>query len=119
MVKRNPEPYFIFEKIRQLLLFVEQRKLGNEILKKMLPVIYSHPNMDFDSVLTTIDFREQRIEEILEFLPALRRKYLEIRKREGREAKIRWVMGQMRKRAVGNVSLRELHERVSKEIVHG
>lgn len=117
--KKKAQPDFSFEKIRKLLLFVEQRKLGNEILKKMLPVIYSHPNMDFDSVLTTIDFREQRIEEILEFLPALRRKYLEIRKREGREAKIRWVMGQMRKRAVGNVSLRELHERVSKEIVHG
>ncbi|MGB5107087.1 MAG: Glu-tRNA(Gln) amidotransferase subunit GatE [Candidatus Zixiibacteriota bacterium] len=110
---------FNFEKIRQLLLFVEQRNLGNEILKKMLPEVYEHPNMDFDSVLTTIDFREQRIDEILEFLPALRRKYLEIRKREDDEAKIRWVMGQMRKRAVGNVSLRELHGRITKEINHG
>ena len=117
--KKKAQPDFNFEKIHQLLLFVEKRNLGNEILKKMLPVTYSHPNMDFDSVLTTVDFREQKIEEILEFLPALRRKYLEIRKREGHEAKIRWVMGQMRKRAVGNVSLRELHERVSKEIVGG
>ena len=117
--KKKAPTDFNFEKIRQLLLFIEQRNLGNEIFKKMLPEVYEHPNMDFDSVLTTIDFREQRIDEILEYLPALRRKYLEIRKRENYDAKIRWVMGQMRKRAVGNVSLRELHGRITKEINHG
>lgn len=117
--KKNAPPDFSFEKVRQLLLFLEQRKLGNEILKKMLPVVFAHPNMDLDSVLTTVDFREQTVDEIVEFLPALRRKYLEIRKREDHGAKTRWIMGQMRRRAVGNVSLRELSVRVAEEINNG
>jgi glutamyl-tRNA(Gln) amidotransferase subunit E len=116
--KKAP-PDFTYEKVRELFRFTRQRNLGNEILKKMLPIVYQHPNMDLDSVLITVDFREQSAEEILEFLPILRRKFSDIRLDNNHEAEIRWIMGQMRKRAVGNVSLRELRARVAQEINHG
>ncbi len=117
--KRAAPADFSYETVRQLLRYIKERKLSNEILKKMLPEVYAHPNMDLDSVLHTVDFREQSVDEIMQFLPLLRRKFQEIRHDENHGAEIRWIMGQMRKRAVGNVSLRELHDRVVKEINHG
>lgn len=116
---RKAPPDFDYERVRQLFRFVKDRGLSNEILKKMLPVVYEHPNMDLQSVLITIEFKEQSIEQILEYLPALRRKFGEIAYDSDREAEARWIMGQLRKRAVGNVSLRELQHRVVEVINRG
>ncbi len=117
--KRTAPPDFDDDKLRQLFHFVKERGLKSEILTKMIPVVYDHPNMDLESVLITVEYKEQSIEQILESLPALRRKFGEIAYDNNREAEARWIMGQLRRHAVGNVPLRELQGRVAEVINRG
>ena len=79
----------------------------------MLPVLYQHPNMDLESVLTTANYRKHTKEQILADLPVLKAKYQEIRTSSDPEAETRWLMGQLRPLAVGNIDLRELKDLVN------
>ena len=68
--------------------------------------------MDFESILITLNFREIPREEILMKVPFLVKKYQDIRTSKDDSAGKRWVMGNLHKLAIGNISLSEL----SKEI---
>jgi len=110
--KLVPSAPFSYHRIYQLFDFIIRKKLRREILALMLPEVYLHPNMDFESVLTTIGYRSVTEEEILESIPVLKDKFLEISKRKDPEAMVRWVMGQLRPLAIGNMNLKELNEKV-------
>ena len=115
----SPSASFDYRRVYDLFAFVEERKLYREIVKKMLPVVYEYPNMDFDSVLTTIDFAQMSKDEILLSIPVLNQKFDEINTSSDPEARLRWIMGNLRKRAVGNISLAEMRSYIEKEIAHG
>ena len=72
---------------------------------------YQHPKMDFDSILVTLNFKELSKKELLEKIPFLVKKYKEIRTSRDETAGVRWVMGNLSRMAMGNISLRELRER--------
>jgi glutamyl-tRNA(Gln) amidotransferase subunit E len=110
---------FSYDQIYELFKFGKERKLYDEILKVMVPVMYEHPKMDFESVLITIDYRPQTMPQILSHVPALKQKFAEIKSSPDPEAEIRWVMGNIRKHAIGNVCLEELRSRVEKEVNNG
>jgi glutamyl-tRNA(Gln) amidotransferase subunit E len=110
---------FSYEHIYDLFKFGKERKLFDEILKVMAPVMYEHPKMDFESILITIDFHPHTMQQILGHVPALKRKFAEIKSSPDPEAEIRWIMGNIRKRAIGNVCLEELRSRVEKEVNNG
>jgi glutamyl-tRNA(Gln) amidotransferase subunit E len=112
-------PDFSYDRVHDLFKFVSKRKLDNEILKSMLPVVYRHPNMDFDSVLITVEYKKQTPDEIIAYVPALKRKFQEIKVSKSPNAEVDWVMGNLRKRACGNISLRELRQRLEKELANG
>jgi glutamyl-tRNA(Gln) amidotransferase subunit E len=114
----SPSANFDYRRVYDLFAFVEERKLDREIVKKMLPVVYEYPNMDFDSVLTTVDFVPMSKDEILSYIPALNQKFDEINTSSGPPARLRWIMGNLRKLAVGNISLAALKSYVEKEIAH-
>jgi glutamyl-tRNA(Gln) amidotransferase subunit E len=105
-------PDFSFEKVYDLLKYLVDRKMDLAIARKMLLHQYQHPKMDFDSILVTINFKEVSREEIVGKIPFLVKKYNEIRTSPDDTAGVRWVMGNLSRLAVGNISLREL----SKEI---
>lgn len=115
----SPSAGFDYRRVYDLFAFVEERKLDREIVKKMLPVVYEYPNMDFDSVLTTIDFAPMSKDEILLSIPVLNQKFDEINTSSSPQARLCWIMGNLRKLAVGNVSLAALKSYVEKEIAHG
>ena len=104
---------FDYNKLLNLFSFVNEKKLDKEIIKYMLPVLYQHPNMDLESVLTTANYRKHTKEQILADLPELKAKYREIRTSSDPEAETRWLMGQLRPLAVGNVDFRELNDLVN------
>ncbi len=110
---------FSYELVYDLFKFGKRRKLFDEILKMMIPVLYAHPKMDFESVLLTIEYRQYTPDQILNSLPTLVRKFGEIKSSPDPEAGVRWVMGHLRKRAIGNMCLEELHSIVAKELIHG
>jgi len=104
---------FDYRKIGSLFAFVRERQLDKEIIKYMLPVLYQHPNMDLESVLTTANYRKNTRDQILSDLPALKEKYREMRTSSDPEAETRWIMGQLRPLAVGNIDLSELRDLVN------
>ncbi len=107
---------FSYNKVFGLLKFIRDNKLNREIARIMLPLIYEHPNMDFESVLLTINFQRRNEDEILENLPVLREKFKQINTSKDPLAPLRWIMGQLAKTATGNIPLEKLKERVTKEL---
>jgi len=79
----------------------------------MLPEMIVHPKMDYDSILTSINFKKYSKEEILSKLQVLHDKFAESKDGDISETDLKnWVMGSLRNIAIGNVNLTEL----SKEI---
>jgi len=111
--------HFNYQRIYDLFAFIKKQNLNYEIVKEMLPIVYQHPNMDFESVLITIDFVPLKRDEILSSIPILNQKFDEINSSRDPRARLRWIMGNLRKQAIGNISLAELKSYVEKEISRG
>ena len=107
---------FSYNKIYGLFKFIRDKKLALEIAFSMLPLIYEHPKIDFESALLTVNFKSTSENAILENLPILKEKFKEINSSKDPKASERWIMGQLRKIAIGNMPLNRLKERVEKEL---
>jgi len=105
---------FNFQRLYELFAFIHEQKLEKDIIKTMLPVIYQHPNMDFQSVLTTVNFKKLDREEILASLPFLKEKFQKIKTSKDPHAEMRWIVGNVRKFALGNMPMCEVQERVAR-----
>jgi len=110
---------FSYEKVYDLFRYVHDNDLKREILFSMMPVVYMHPNMDFESVLTTVGFERNGIPEILSYIPTLKDKFERLRTTNRPDAEVNWIMGNLRTRAVGNIALSKLRKLVEKELHHG
>jgi len=103
-----PSSPFEYSKIYDLFSFIHNRNLKKEIIQKMLPIIYQHPNMDFDSVLIEMEYKKISEKEIRSHIPILRKKFNEIRISQNHQAETDWIMGELRPLALGNMDLTEL-----------
>lgn len=101
---------FDYFKLFDLFEYCEKMELDNEIIKLMVPVMIMHPNMDPESILSTIKFKKRGKDEIISNIPLLDKQFSTISKKGDNDAKKRWIMGQLRPIAVGNISLRELSD---------
>jgi glutamyl-tRNA(Gln) amidotransferase subunit E len=111
--KRSAHKNFSHKLIGEMFGFIAAKGLDPEIAFPMLKVLYEHPGMRFESVLTTIGFKPATIEEITEPASYLYAKFNQERKSQDREASINWLMGQLRKQATGNVPMEHLSERLT------
>ena len=105
---------FDFRKIYDMFQFIVENKLDKSIAYKMVSVVYEHPLMDFESVLTVINFKKRTTAEILASAEFLREKYKEIGINKTKEAEDAWVMGQLHTQALGNMELGKLRKEISK-----
>ena len=109
---KGPEK-FDYEKVYKVFSFLNKNGITHELAEKMLPEIIVHPKMDYDSILTSINFKKYSKEEILSKLQVLHDKFAESKDGDISETDLKnWVMGSLRNIAIGNVNLTEL----SKEI---
>ncbi|MCP4590480.1 MAG: Glu-tRNA(Gln) amidotransferase GatDE subunit E, partial [bacterium] len=104
----QPASPFDFERIYELFAFAKEQNLEREILYEMLPEVYEHPNMDLESVLTSINFARHDREEICSLIPFLHEKFAQINTSKDPNAGLRWMMKELRKMATGNIPLPEL-----------
>ncbi len=104
---------FDYEKIFDLFKFLKDTKIDFRLAGEMIPVIYEHPKMDFNSILTSINFKKIPEDEITSKIPFLKKKFSEIRKSDKKENEINWIMGQLHKIACGNISLNKLYTIIS------
>ncbi|HLO90982.1 MAG TPA: Glu-tRNA(Gln) amidotransferase subunit GatE [Lentimicrobium sp.] len=104
----KPVAEFNYKIVYALLKFLKEQNLQPELAWKMLPVVYEHPKMDFQSVLESIKFKRIKTDDILAKVPFLRSKYAEIRNSDDAANEKEWIMGQLRQMSIGNINLREL-----------
>lgn len=107
---------FNYEVIYALFRFIREENLSPEIMNLMITVVYEHPMMEFESVLTTLKFKRNSKQEILNKIPFLIEKFNKIRISERKEDTKDWIMGRLRNAAVGNIALNELAREVEKAI---
>jgi glutamyl-tRNA(Gln) amidotransferase subunit E len=105
---------FYYDKIYELLKFLKKIGLDFALAKKMIPIVYQCPDMDYDSVLTKIKFKKAHKKDILDKVPFLKDKFKEIKTSKSEKAEVRWIMGELRISALGNVSLAELKQDIEK-----
>ncbi len=106
---------FTYNKVYGLFKFVKDAGLQQEIVRAMLPTVYEHPKILFDSVLSSIEFKKNSVDKLRPYIKTLKGKFKEINSSRDPEASTRWVMGQLRTRAIGNLPLSELRTMVEKE----
>jgi glutamyl-tRNA(Gln) amidotransferase subunit E len=104
---------FSYDQMYELLKFLKDRDIDSELAKKMIPVIYQYPNMDYDSVLTTIKFKKISKKDVLDKVPFLMHKFEDIKTSKSEKAKIRWIMGELRESALGNFPLADLKKDIA------
>lgn len=107
---------FSYNKIYGLFKFIHNEKLQPLIAKRMLPVIYEHPDMEFSSVLISINFKKKSLDELLAPVDFLYEKFKEIKFSDNNKNTVNWLMGQIHKQAIGNVEMKKLREKIE-EIV--
>ena len=101
---------FDYFRLADIFQFCRIKGLDNEIIKLMVPVLLSHPLMDAESILSTIRFKKRDRNEIISAIPLLIKQFSKISGKEDNAARKRWIMGQLRPVAVGNIPLKELSD---------
>ena len=81
----------------------------------MLPLVFQHPKMDFDSILTSINFKKIPQEEILSKIPFLKQKFSEIKISSDEKVAKQWIMGELQKTAIGNIAPKELSKAIGQK----
>ncbi len=109
----TPAEAFNYELIYAMFKYLIDEGLDTELARYMLPVIFEHPKMDFESVLTVINFKRVPEEDIVARIPFLREKFGETRRSEEKKDETDWIMGELRKIARGNMSMKALYKQVN------
>lgn len=104
----KPSAEFSYKIVYGLLKFIKDKGLTPELAWLMLPHVYEHPKLDFDSVLTSIKFKKVSKEQLLGSVPFLKSKFAEIQHGFKETNERDWIMGQLRKMAIGNIELTDL-----------
>lgn len=109
---------FTYTRIVDLFRFIKDNQLHHSVAKLMLPVVYQYPNMDFNSVLTSINFKRKTEEELLAPVDYLVEKFKEIKtaKKDRPENVVNWVMGQLHKQALGNIDPALLYSKINQRV---
>ena len=114
----GPSPDFEYERIYDIFAFVTQRRLDWGIVPPMLAATYQFPRMPLDAVLTAVGFAPASADQINARFAALHEKYDLIRTSPDPGARVRWIMGQLRPVALGNIALATLKSMVENVAAH-
>jgi glutamyl-tRNA(Gln) amidotransferase subunit E len=107
---------FHYKIIKGLLMYLRKSNIEIEIATGMLPIIYEHPNMEFESVLYSTGYKKQSRKEILSKIPFLVETFNKLARNHNSGNDVNWITGQLRKMALGNIPLRELEKEVALSI---
>jgi glutamyl-tRNA(Gln) amidotransferase subunit E len=95
-----------------LFRYVSKKSLKNNILRGLANVWFENPDRTFDQILKHLPFRKTSKKEILSRIPSLRRRFRKRKQSKNPEAETRWIMGQLRPEALGNLDLAKLRKAV-------
>ena len=107
------------ERLFGLFTFADAGNLNSELVKVLLTGFMTHPHEEFDVILRNTGYAPRSREDILESIPGLAGEFVYNGNGDHARARERWMMGQLRIRALGNMPLSELFQHVRKEVAHG
>lgn len=107
---------FDYNRIAAMIEFLKQKKLDPRIARKLLPEVYLHPKLDFESALVTIGFKAISENDLIARIPFLKQKFAEVAMTNNRANMVNWIMGQLHASATGNIDLKHLRDLVEKHI---
>lgn len=108
--QRESSSDFAYEKIYNLLSFLDKNALDFAISKRMIPLIFMHPEKDFDSILKILEYKKTNQQNILSQISDLNKKFNQIHLSKNTNARTDWIMGKLRPWALGNMDLKTLRE---------
>jgi glutamyl-tRNA(Gln) amidotransferase subunit E len=103
---------FPFKILSPLFAFLKKRRIHPQLAESMLPTIVAYPKMEFDSVLINMGFKRHPEREILARIPVLLSKFREGKEDIDMKKEHNWIMGRLRKTALGNMDLAVLSEKL-------
>ncbi len=106
---------FSYDQLFDVFDYLQKNTLEKELAYRILPVLYEHPKMDFDSILSAINFKKRSEKDIMENVPMLVEKYKKEGRNQSKENGASWVTGQIRNMAVGNMNLHNLVKQIEKQ----
>ncbi|MBU1918010.1 MAG: Glu-tRNA(Gln) amidotransferase subunit GatE [bacterium] len=112
---KQAEPFDV-NKVYGLFKFVHHKKLEVEIIKDMLPHVWEHPQIDFESVLTLMPYKPTGKKALQEDIPILINKFNSHKRSKRPNALSDWLMGQLRKPALGSYPLAKLRKLVEEGV---
>lgn len=111
---KHKKQNFDYNIIYGMFKYIRKNKLDLRIAFEMLPIVYVHPKMEFDSVLTSLKFVHKSKDQLIAPINFLKEKFKEIGNTKTPENEINWVMGELRKHAIGNINLKDLSDQIAK-----
>lgn len=105
-------PGFRYAQLHDLFRNTRERGLDKALIPPMLPIIYAHPKMDMDSMLNLLHFKPQDEADLMNTLGFLNKKFDAIRVSKSADARIHWLMGQLRPNALGNLPMTRLRQQL-------
>ena len=113
----RPHKNFNYDIIYKLFGFINSQGLQVEIAGPMIKVLYQHPKMRYESILTILNYKKKGINEILAPAVFLYEKFNEERISDDPGCAVNWIMGQVRSQATGNIRLSELRIKLEQRIM--
>jgi glutamyl-tRNA(Gln) amidotransferase subunit E len=104
---------FNYKIIFAMFKFMKERNIDFDLAERIMPIVYEHPRMDFDSVLESFKFKKVPADKIISHIPFLRNKWAETKRKDNVTNESNWIMGQLRYEALGNISLNELRNQIN------
>lgn len=114
----HPGKGFNYRIIKALFRFINENKMDKAIAAEMIPVVYQHPRIDFESVLVNIDYKPQKAEDLLSRVPYLHETFRKTAVNNSPENEADWIIGQLRKLALGNIDFKVLRDEIEKLVNH-
>ncbi|MDR0969570.1 MAG: Glu-tRNA(Gln) amidotransferase subunit GatE [Lentimicrobiaceae bacterium] len=113
LLGQNPGATLSDKTIFDLFEFLKSENIDYRLAWQMLPDLIAQPERRFDEILKAINFSKIPKEELEKKIADLAANYKPVKKTNQMQNKQNWIMGQLRKEAVGNVDMKQLATKIN------
>lgn len=101
------------EKLFNLMKYLKEQKLEVELTAMLLRNLFSHPDKSPEELLQLIGFTKSTPETITQKVATYATEFASVGRKKQPVAAEKWVMGQLRHQAIGNMPMAELQKAVA------
>lgn len=105
---------FETNRIFDMLKYLVDNNIEKAIAPKMLAEMFKHPTMDFESMLTMLNYKKISEDEIINNISFINEKFTPLRKDSTETDRVNSIMGELRSMSEGNINLTELANLIKK-----